>query len=235
MRREILRSEDISKRINVFLDEEAQAMATSSAVSTDQFEDVLREVFPFDEPTLDRLFDSDATKFSKVLQTEAHELYSSRELAFTNEIMRKVERDIYLQILDNLWMQHLENMDHLREGIHWMSVGQQDPLVEYRRRGQLLFEDMQLTLRHDVLRSILHAQPIDPSQLDQAPETELTRAARGSVDNANRISTAESEFQADDFDASSETPLPKAKQPTEIKKARKTERKRKTVAKRRKK
>ena len=57
--------------------------------------------------------------------------------------MRKVERDIYLQILDNLWMQHLENMDHLREGIHWMSVGQQDPLVEYRRRGQLLFEDMQ--------------------------------------------------------------------------------------------
>jgi preprotein translocase subunit SecA len=235
MRREILRSEDISKRIKVFLDEEAQAMATSSAVSTDQFEDVLREVFPFDEPTLDRLFDSDATKFSKVLQTEAHELYSSRELAFTNEIMRKVERDIYLQILDNLWMQHLENMDHLREGIHWMSVGQQDPLVEYRRRGQLLFEDMQLTLRHDVLRSILHAQPIDPSQLDQAPETELTRAARGSVDNANRISTAESEFQADDFDASSETPLPKAKQPTEIKKARKTERKRKTVAKRRKK
>ncbi|MBC7546274.1 preprotein translocase subunit SecA [Candidatus Saccharibacteria bacterium] len=235
MRREILRAEDISKRIKVFLDEEAQAMATSSAVSTDQFEDVLREVFPFDEPTLDRLFDSDATKFSKVLQTEAHELYSSRELAFSSEIMRKVERDIYLQILDNLWMQHLENMDHLREGIHWMSVGQQDPLVEYRRRGQMLFEDMQLTLRHDVLRSILHAQPIDPSQLDQAPETELTRAARGSVDNANRISSAETEFQEDDFNSTTEAPLPKAKQPTEIKKARKTERKRKTVAKRRKK
>ena len=46
--------------------------------------------------------------------------------------MRKVERDVYLQILDNLWMQHLENMHHLREGITWMSVGQRDPLVEYR-------------------------------------------------------------------------------------------------------
>ena len=74
--------------------------------------------------------------------------------------MRKVERDIYLQVLDNLWMQHLENMDHLREGIHWMSVGQHDPLVEYRRRGQLLFEDMQNSLRHDVLVHLFHAQPV---------------------------------------------------------------------------
>ena len=84
--------------------------------------------------------------------------------------MRKVERDVYLQILDNLWMQHLENMDHLREGIHWMSVGQQDPLVEYRRQGQLLFDDMQSTLRHDIVRALFHAEPVDMNNLTSQPK-----------------------------------------------------------------
>jgi len=136
MRREILNADDISKRIKIIINEETHVLATSPLVVTDRFEDALRHVMPFDEATLDRLFDADASKFEKVLQTEAAELYSSREAAFTKEIMRKVEREVYLKVLDNLWMQHLENMDHLREGIHWMSVGQQDPLVEYRRRGQ---------------------------------------------------------------------------------------------------
>src|SRR6185312_14185288 len=189
MRREILRSQDISKRVRILIDDEVRSLAASPLVTTDQFEDMVREVFPFDEATLDRLFDSDASKFEKVLKTAAGELYDGREEAFTKDIMRKIERDIYLQVLDNLWMQHLENMDHLREGIHWMSVGQQDPLVEYRRRGQLLFEDMQNTLRHDVVRTLFHAQPIAQEDLDRAIDTDLTRAAAGSIDNASQILT----------------------------------------------
>jgi preprotein translocase subunit SecA len=134
--------------------------------------------------------------------------------------MRKVERDIYLQVLDNLWMQHLENMDHLREGIHWMSVGQQDPLVEYRRRGQLLFEEMH------------------QSQLNEPVETQLTLAARRSVDNADRITEAE-EFDESDFTAAAaevaEDPGSKHIASTnERKKARKAERQRKAKAKKRK-
>jgi len=234
MRREILRSGNISKRIKILVEDEAHFLAVSPLVTTDQFEDLLRETFPFGEDTLDRLFDSDATKFEKVLKTEAMELYEGREAAFTSEIMRKVERDIYLQVLDNLWMQHLENMDHLREGIHWMSVGQQDPLVEYRRRGQLLFDELQSTLRHEVVRSLFHAQPLSQEELDRATETELTRAARGSVDNASQITSAEVEFQAKDFDDKKTESVAKKKQTSNIKKARKSERKRKTAAKRRK-
>jgi preprotein translocase subunit SecA len=132
-------------------------------------------------------------------------------------------------------MQHLENMDHLREGIHWMSVGQQDPLVEYRRRGQLLFEEMQNTLRHDVLMHVFHAEPIPQQDLDRAFESDLTRAARGSVNNASQIETNETEFQAEDFVPQKEAQAPTKKKPSTIKKARKSERKRKTVAKRRRK
>lgn len=235
MRREILRSQDISKRIKIMVGEITHSLATSPLATTDQFEDILREIFPFDEPTLDRLFDSDADKFEKVLKTEAAELYEAREVAFTKEIMRKVERDVYLQVLDNLWMQHLENMDHLREGIHWMSVGQQDPLVEYRRRGQLLFDEMQEVLRHDVIRALFHAEPISEEDLQRATETELTLAARGSVDNASQIVTSENEFGAEDFSDRKTERDEQKKQAAKRKKARKTERKRKTVAKRRKK
>lgn len=234
MRREILRSQDISKRIKIFIADETQNLVTSPLVNSDQFEDIIRELFPFSEATLDRLFDSDATKFASVLKAEAEELYNGREVAFTPEIMRKVERDIYLQVLDQLWMQHLENMDHLREGIHWMSVGQQDPLVEYRRRGALLFEDMQLTLRHEVLRAMFHAQPLSDADLNRATETDLTRAARGSIENASQITTAETEFEAEDFDNKQVAHETQKNLSLARKKARKAERKRKAAGKRRK-
>ncbi|HEY5805854.1 MAG TPA: preprotein translocase subunit SecA, partial [Candidatus Saccharimonadales bacterium] len=135
MRKEILRSDDISKRVKIFVEEEAKTLASSPELLTEQFESMVREVFPLDDAALDRLFDAPSDKFGEALIKEVHELYDTRETGFSAEIMRKVERDIYLQILDNLWMQHLENMDHLREGIHWMSVGQRDPLVEYRRQA----------------------------------------------------------------------------------------------------
>ncbi|HSW36932.1 MAG TPA: preprotein translocase subunit SecA [Candidatus Saccharimonadales bacterium] len=232
MRREILMQADIAKRIKIFIEEEARSLANSPLLLTDELEDVLKEIFPFSETELDRLFGADATKFEQVLLKEAKDLYAARETAFTPEIMRKVERDIYLQVLDNLWMQHLENMDHLREGIHWMSVGQQDPLVEYRRRGQLLFEQMQNSLRHDILRALFHAQPVDESELERPVETELTRAARGSVDNASQINTSQTEFEEQDFKRTANQPKNKTEEAR--KKARKNERKRKTKARRRK-
>lgn len=233
MRREILNQPDITKRIKLMVDDEIRSLATSPLMTNEGFDEVVREVFPFDDPTLDRLFDTDTTKFESVLKTAAQELYATRELAFTPEVMRKVERDIYLQLLDNLWMQHLESMEHLQEGIHWMAVGQQDPLVEYRRRGQLLFEEMQITLRHELVRALFHAQPIPMEDLDEPTETELTRAARQSVDNANQIMTGEKEFGETDFKATKAAEQ-KKKAERDRKKARKTERKRKTAGRKRK-
>jgi preprotein translocase subunit SecA len=196
MRREILHQTDISKRIKVYIKEEVKALAGSELATTDKYDALLKEVFPLSEETLDKLFDTSAEKFEAALLKEAENLYEERQDLFGAESMRKIERDIYLQILDNLWMQHLENMDHLREGIHWISVGQRDPLVEYRRQGQRLFEEMQMTLRHDVMRAIFNAEPADVQA--EPVETELTRAARQSVDNADKIIEAD-EFKEDDF------------------------------------
>lgn len=230
MRREILMQADTKKRIVAFIKDEANALANSPDLLSEQFETILTEAFPFDTETLDRLFDTDAAKFGKVLQEEAMELYEGREIAFTSEIMRKVERDIYLQILDNLWMQHLENMDHLREGIHWISVGQRDPLVEYRRQSQAMFEEMQIVLRHDVVRALFHAEPVS---MDEPIETELTRAARKSVDNADKILQGE-EFHETDFVPAKIEKAAQKQSHDKLKKERKKERQRKNKAKSRK-
>jgi preprotein translocase subunit SecA len=235
MRREILRATDISKRIKLMIDEEAAALAASPLLTSDQFEDVLKDVIPFDEAELDRLFDTPADRFANVLKTEAMEFYEARSAAFQADIMHRIERDVYLQILDNLWMQHLENMDHLREGIHWISVGQRDPLVEYRRQGQILFDDMQASLRHDIVRSLFHAQPVTEDELDKPIETELTRAARQSVDNADRIIESD-EFEEKDFSdvLAGGSATKKQQSSKDRKKAHKAERKRRKKGKKKK-
>lgn len=230
MRREILMNTNIAKRINLFIEDEAKSLAHSSDLLSDRFEAQLTDVFPFDDETLDRLFDTEANKFEKALLREAKTLYLAREEAFGPDTMRKVERDIYLQILDNLWMQHLENMEHMREGIHWMSVGQRDPLVEYRRQAQRIFDEMQNSLRHDVVQAVYRAEPVAG---DEPIETELTKAARQSVDNADKIMQAE-EFQEVDFVPAVTERLEQRQVTDKRKKARKAERQRKSKGKKKK-
>jgi preprotein translocase subunit SecA len=245
MRREILKAENINKRVKAVIDDAVHTLATSPSLLEESFEDMVKDIFPFDEPTLDRLFDTDADKFEGVLRGETHELYGGREAAFGEDFMRRLERDVYLQVLDELWMQHLENMDHLREGIHWMGVGQQDPLVEYRRQGQILFEEMQRNLTIMVVRMLFNTYPVDVGELDRPVETILTRAAKGSIENAGQILHNQDEFSEADFkqlsaeggangseastSSTKRTPSSNARR-----KAHKNERRRKTVAKRRK-
>jgi preprotein translocase subunit SecA len=99
-------------------------------------------------------------------------------------------------------MQHLENMQHLREGIHWRSVGQRDPLVEYRSESQKLFTSLQNTLREEVLRMLYNVTRQEISSLaDDDYETELTKMAESAVEKGvNEVSAGEenldSEFKA---------------------------------------
>ncbi len=225
VRREVLRALDISPRIKKFIAEEAEFLASHPDSLSENFEAILTETFPLEAKTLDKLFNKEASKFETALVSGAGELYKSQEKVFGADVMRKVERDVYLQVLDNLWMQHLENMDHLREGIHWISVGQRDPLVEYRRQSQRIFDEMQLSLRHEIVRAIMHAQPLR-EELEEVVETDLTRAAAGSVDNASKIVQAE-KFEESDFKTGRAEQVSQARLHSQRKKARKAERKRK--------
>ncbi len=227
LRKEVLRQANISGKVKEFLQEQVKQMVASPDSYSDAFEIQLKEVFNLDDKVLDKLFDMDAEKFDKALDKEVLAKYQQQTDDFGQEVMEKVERDIYLQVMDNLWMQHLENMDHLRQGIHWISVGQRDPLVEYRRQSKVMFEEMQHVLRHDVIRALFHARPLDADELDNPIETELTRAARGSVDNADRIIETDDAFHEDDFGVTTQVTATNsaAKSQNVRKKKRKAERK----------
>ena len=123
--------------------------------------------------------------------------------------MRKIEREVYLKVLDGLWMQHLENMQHLREGIHWRSVGQRDPLVEYRSEAQKLFDSLQRNLREEVLKIILGLTPQEALEAEvtdgEEYESELTKMAGSSTEKGvNEVSAGEKNLD-DEFKKGTKT------------------------------
>jgi preprotein translocase subunit SecA len=84
----------------------------------------------------------------------AIELYNQREQELGTDNMRIAERLIMLRVIDGLWMEHLTTMDQLREGIGLRAVGQEQPLVVYKREGHVSFEALLASIQHDVVHSI---------------------------------------------------------------------------------
>lgn len=196
MRRQILESEDISTDVKELIEEEVRQLTVFAPENKTEFSEQFESVVPLKKPVLEKVIDEPKEKerFEQALKA-ATKLYKEREKEFSSEVTRKLEREIYLQVLDTLWMQHLENMQHLRDGIHWRSVGQRDPLVEYRQESQRLFEQLQATLREEVVRAIFHVTRQDVTQQVQGGEefdTDLTRAAERSVEQGvNEIADME--------------------------------------------
>ncbi|MGH7196247.1 MAG: preprotein translocase subunit SecA [Candidatus Saccharimonadales bacterium] len=223
IRREILLGEDISDEIKRLIEEEAYSLTAVSAKEKPDFATELATIIPLDSKTLKKLEkeEKDKVRTADALKA-AKKLYKAREKELSGEIMRKIEREIYLQVMDTLWMQHLENMQHLREGIHWRSVGQRDPLVEYRRESQHLFDQLQGTLREEVVRAIFHVHKQDVRKAEEENfNTELTRAAEHSVEQGvNEVSQPERKVR---FDTSDDQSAKKKKE--QLRKKRKKERK----------
>jgi preprotein translocase subunit SecA len=194
MRRKILEGGDIKPEVQRLIIEKVNQLTNLPAKNNPQFADEFGAAFPISDAEILKI---GAEKKDKIRQelasTAVNKLYDAKEKELTPETMRKVERDVYLQVLDTLWMQHLENMQHLREGIHWRSVGQRDPLVEYRAESQKLFESLQETLRDEVLNAVMHVRPSDViATTEEDHETELTRLAASSVERGvNEVTNGE--------------------------------------------
>ncbi len=186
IRREILDGENIKPEVERLLDAKLSELTLVPAKNNPKYAEEFEAVLPIDPETIKKigLEKRDKTRL-EMAKKAAEKLYGDKEKELTSEVMRGVEREIYLQVLDLLWMQHLENMQHLREGIHWRSVGQRDPLVEYRAESQKLFEGLQATLRDEVLRAIFHVrkQEVNADKVtDDHYDSELTQAAQSSVE-----------------------------------------------------
>ena len=206
MRRKILEGENISQEIKRLIKEATEDLTIESSRVNKKFKQNFLQVFNIDPDLVDSIgLMRKPAERAKLALTAVNEAYSSQELEFGPEVMRRIEREVYLKVLDALWMQHLENMQHLREGIHWRSIGQRDPLVEYRTESQKLFEGLQKNLREEVLKILLNitkqeaygTNVVDGEEYD----TELTQMAetatnKGVNDIESGVKNLDQEFKS---------------------------------------
>lgn len=206
MRRKILEGDVIKPEIQRLLNEKVAELTALPAKNNPKFAEEFEVVIPLDDKKLAEIGEIKKDKLRRTAAIEAaQKLYDKKEKELGTELIRGVEREVYLQILDTLWMQHLENMQHLREGIHWRSVGQRDPLVEYRSESQKLFDSLQATLRDEVLRTIYHVRRTDAitrEATDDEHDTELTKLAERSVEHGVNEITGGEESRDSDFGSS---------------------------------
>ncbi len=107
--------------------------------------------------TKDELEKTDKEYLIKVLQERAAKLYEENEELVGSETMREMERIYLLKSVDTYWMEHIDNMDQLKQGIRLRAYGQRDPVVEYRIEGFDMFDEMIETIRQETAKLILVA------------------------------------------------------------------------------
>lgn len=201
MRRKILEGTDIKPEIERLLKSAVRDLTVLPAKNNNHFVESFEAIFPVKNDKIKLIGDekNDKKRFEMALKI-VKDFYDEHENEIESNTMRKVEREVYLQILDTLWMQHLENMQHLREGIHWRSVGQRDPLVEYRSESQKLFDSLQVTLRDEVLRAVTHVHKNDIiARAEEDYDTELTRLAENAVEKGVNEVTGGEKNRDEDF------------------------------------
>nr|HRM02410.1 SEC-C metal-binding domain-containing protein [Anaerostipes hadrus] len=104
------------------------------------------------------------------LQEETVALYEQKEKEFEDFDLREIERIILLKVIDRKWMDHIDDMDQLREGIGLQAYGQRDPVVEYRMAGFEMFNDMTKAIQEETTGALFHVQVEQKIEREEAPK-----------------------------------------------------------------
>jgi preprotein translocase subunit SecA len=87
--------------------------------------------------------------------------YSHKEQEIGEEVFRKIEKEVYLKTIDQYWMEHLDNLSYLRDSTNLQSYGQKDPLIEYKKRGYELFQNLLANINHSMIKTFFRIQPFE--------------------------------------------------------------------------
>ena len=192
-RRKILRGEDLKENIFFMLDKIIES-------EMDQYANA--KLYP-EEWTLDGLIE-DAEKIyapegklkkeeleamsrdelEETLRKTAHDAYAAREQLFGEENMRELEKVVMLRVVDNHWMEHLDRMDMLREGINLRAYGQRNPLVEYKIEALDMFEAMEAAIQTDIAKLMYRVSIVTQEQQQLQDRLQTARASHGEESSA---------------------------------------------------
>jgi preprotein translocase subunit SecA len=150
----------------------------------------VNRVFDLEPPQLDalNLDDMNSEEIGDALWAAIKGNYESKETLVGPDLLRRVERDIMLQIVDQQWKDHLYSLDHLKEGIGLRGYGQRDPLVEYKRESFDLFTDMKQRIEEDMVRYVMHLRPVMNEEAPAAPRPVARRATPITMNKAEASS-----------------------------------------------
>ena len=121
-----------------------------------------------------------------LVMADASAFYTKRETEMGESVMREVERQVMLKIIDQRWREHLEEMDYLQEGINLRAIGQKDPLIEWQREGFEMFGSLMKGVAQDFVKYVMHVQVINNS----APVSKLANIQETSDENVDEKPSA---------------------------------------------
>ena len=169
-RRRVLDGEDMHEVILKMLKDDINACVDtvcSSEVAPEEWnivelDNMIREIIPFTEPialTEHEIKKGDTEELKERLYNEAVELYHEKEKEFPSpEDMREIERIILLKVIDRKWTDHIDDMEQLKQGIGLQSLGQRDPVVEYKFAGYDMFNEMTRAIQEDTVKLLLRVK-----------------------------------------------------------------------------
>ena len=162
--------EDMDERGNLHLNVSALATEIQNTFGISMFNEIKENV---DEPT----------KIIEMLKEKAHAKYEAKEAEIEAEQMREIERVVMLKVVDQKWMDHIDAMDELKNGIGLQGYGQKDPVVEFRNIGTDMFNEMVISIKIDVVKLLMNLrQQKDLRRAEQAKITNTALQAIKSVD-----------------------------------------------------
>ncbi len=134
------------------------------------------------------------------LKTMAHETYNAREESIGSPMMRELEKAVMLKVVDSKWMEHLDDMDMLKEGISLRSYGQRNPIVEYKVEAFDIFEEMQQAMMETIILYLYHIQIRFTTDPEEGAHLEKPEAPAAE----DHLKEAEEHYVDDNGDAETE-------------------------------
>ena len=133
---------------------------------------------------------NDISKISEELKKKAMEIYAQKEEEIGSDQMRELERVVMLKVVDEKWMNHIDSMDELKNGIGLRAYGQKDPVVQYRLEGFDMFDEMISDIKVDVTKILMHIrQQGEAKRQETVKITGAALEAIHSVDGGSKIGT----------------------------------------------
>ncbi len=199
-RREVLDGEDIHNNILNMINSIAEETVSmfiegedGKSVNVEALNTEITNIFGLDMLDYIKEHKNDSNAIIEELEKQATEKYQAKEEEITSDKMRELERIVMLKVVDEKWMNHIDNMDELKNGIGLRAYGQQDPVVKYRMEGMDMFEEMVANIKLDVVKLLmnLRKQNENVQRQETAKITGAALEAINSVDGGKKISTPE--------------------------------------------